>query len=279
MAYVTGLLAKVSQATLATVQYQKFHVHNRARPEALGGIATLVASGQSLKLGTAKRLAEDHLQKLTMAQSRGFNLRRSVGDMPTVAHHSGRPLRAPPGITENLLLPMAYPEGAPMSPSFGSANAAVAGACVTILKGVFQMGWSDGTGVMLSDVSGAEGALDVLVADGCGDRLVPSSFDEDSPGRLSVQGELNKLAANVSMGRLMAGENFYSDCFDGIRLGERIAVKLLIDECTSFGRQSQATLESFDGDCLTLGCDELGRDFLRVDGVSAGEGWWERHAA
>ena len=34
------------------------------------------------------------------------------------------------------LLPLAFPEGSPIHPSYGAGHATVAGACVTILKGL-----------------------------------------------------------------------------------------------------------------------------------------------
>ena len=40
----------------------------------------------------------------------------------------------------NWLLPMAFPEGSPMHPSYGAGHATVAGACTTILKAWFDHG-------------------------------------------------------------------------------------------------------------------------------------------
>ena len=42
---------------------------------------------------------------------------------------------------QSYLLPMAFPEGSPMHPSYGAGHATVAGACVTILKAFFDHGW------------------------------------------------------------------------------------------------------------------------------------------
>ena len=36
-------------------------------------------------------------------------------------------------------------------------------------------------------------------------------------------GELNKLAANISIGRNMAGVHYFSDYYDSLRMGEEIA--------------------------------------------------------
>jgi hypothetical protein len=50
---------------------------------------------------------------------------------------------------------------------------------------------------------------------------------EDYTGRgrnnLTVRGELNKLAANIAIGRNMAGVHYRSGYMESLRLGEQIA--------------------------------------------------------
>lgn len=70
-----------------------------------------------------------------------------------------------------ILLPQAYPEGAPLHPSFPAAHAEVAGACVTILKA-----FTDPTFLVPSP----------LVPSSDGSKLM--SYD----GNLSVEGELKR---------------------------------------------------------------------------------------
>ena len=41
---------------------------------------------------------------------------------------------------------------------------------------------------------------------------------------LTLEGELNKLAANISIGRNMAGVHYFSDYYDSVRMGEEIAL-------------------------------------------------------
>ncbi|MCI0482815.1 MAG: vanadium-dependent haloperoxidase, partial [Candidatus Dadabacteria bacterium] len=82
--------------------------------------------------------------------------------------------------TGNYLLPMAFPEGSPMHTSYGSGHSTVAGACVTILKA-----WFDESAIV----------QDPVIPSADGTALLPY---EGSP--LTVGGELNKLASNVSQG-------------------------------------------------------------------------------
>jgi hypothetical protein len=49
---------------------------------------------------------------------------------------------------------------------------------------------------------------------------------------LTVGGELNKLAANMSIGRNFAGVHWRSDAIEGILLGEQVALEYL--RCSDF---------------------------------------------
>jgi hypothetical protein len=81
------------------------------------------------------------------------------------------------------LLPQAFPEGSPMHSSYGSGHATKAGACVTMLKALWDENQAIKDPVMLDPT------------DSTGQTLVPFS---DSAGTvLTVGGELNKLASNI----------------------------------------------------------------------------------
>ena len=54
---------------------------------------------------------------------------------------------------------------------------------------------------------------------------------------LTVGGELNKLAANVSLGRNACGVHYRSDGVEGMRLGEEIALSILRDMATVYNEQ------------------------------------------
>lgn len=52
-----------------------------------------------------------------------------------------KPTTAPDQVAQKYgtyFLPMAFPEGSPTHPSYGSGHATVAGACTTILKAFFD---------------------------------------------------------------------------------------------------------------------------------------------
>jgi len=72
-------------------------------------------------------------------------------------------------------------------------------------------------------------------------------------GPLTVAGELNKLAANISLGRDMAGVHWRSDGDQGMLLGEEVALSYL-RSCR--GQWNEAftgcTLTRFNGTVVTV---------------------------
>ncbi|MDQ3699658.1 MAG: vanadium-dependent haloperoxidase, partial [Chloroflexota bacterium] len=97
------------------------------------------------------------------------------------------------------LLPMAYPEGCPPHPAYPSGHATMAGACVTVLKAFFN----EAAVMPAPVVPGPDGRS-----------LMPY---EGPP--LTVGGELDKLASNIAIGRVIAGVHWRSDGVEGMKLG------------------------------------------------------------
>jgi hypothetical protein len=129
--------------------------------------------------------------------------------------------------TDSYLLPVAFPEGCPLHPAYGAGHATVAGASVTILKALFDESYVIPNPVVPS--------LDGL-------SLGPyTGPDADS---LTVGGELNKLAANVALGRSFAGIHWRSDYTESLKLGEAVAITVLQDQRLTYG-------EAFDGFSFT----------------------------
>lgn len=116
------------------------------------------------------------------------------------------------------LLPMAYPEGSPTHPAYGAGHATIAGACATILKAWFK--------------GDAPLPFAPMVPSEDGRTLVP--YMGPDAGSLTIGGEINKLAANISGGRNMAGVHWRSDYAQAIRLGEQVALCLLKAQSTTF---------------------------------------------
>lgn len=140
----------------------------------------------------------------------------------------------------NALLPMAFPEGSPTHPAYGAGHATVAGACVTILKA-----WFNET-TRLVDIG-----LDPVQPTDDGLSLVP--YLESDAGDLTVGGELNKIAANVALGRDTAGVHWRSDANESLKLGEELAIGILRDQRGCYNEVFNGfSLTKFDGTTVVV---------------------------
>lgn len=131
------------------------------------------------------------------------------------------------------LLPLAFPEGSPVHTAYGSGHATVAGASVTVLKAFFD-----------------ESALikNPVVPSADGSQLLPYS---GSP--LTVEGELNKLASNISQGRNIAGVHWRTDATEANKLGEEVAISILRDMRGLYSEPFAGfSLTRFDGTTITV---------------------------
>ncbi len=199
------LVARACIYGLRAVFYQKWLVHRRIRPEAFGGRI------HSQLTGMAKYPI--HADILNSAA------------LPAIFNATG-----------SYLLPMPYPEGCPPHPSYPAAHAAIAGACITTLKALFNQSFAIPSPVTASD-------------DGLS--LVPYT----GPA-LTVGDELNKLGSNISLGRDAAGVHYRSDGIEGLKLGEAAAISMLRDVAATVHEQfSGFTLTRFDGTTVTI-CPE-----------------------
>lgn len=139
------------------------------------------------------------------------------------------------GQTGTYLLPMAFPEGSPMHPAYGAGHATVAGACVTILKAFFDESYI------------LPGPYYVANNDG----TALETYGNSGPS-LTVGGELNKIAANIAIGRNMAGVHWRTDYIESIRLGEAIAIGILQEQRATFNESHFFTLTKFDGQTILI---------------------------
>jgi hypothetical protein len=140
----------------------------------------------------------------------------------------------------NALLPMAFPEGSPTHPAYGAGHATVAGACVTILKAWFK------ETTKLVDIG-----LDPVQPADDGLSLVP--YTGSNADDLTVGGELNKIAANVALGRNTAGVHWRSDGTESMKLGEQIAIGILKDQRACYNEVFNGfSLTKFDGTTIVV---------------------------
>lgn len=217
--HILSLTCEVATRALKAIRYQKFNIHRRLRPEALGG---WMYKRREAKPDVLVRLEDLADMEAAYAGSSGI----------------GKALDKANG-KDNWLLPMAFTEGSPTHPSYGAGHATVAGACVTILKAWFDTGWVLRDG---DDPIAYEPATD-------GSELVDVSSNTPP---LTVEGELNKLAANISIGRDWAGVHYYTDYYESVRLGEQIALGILEEQKLTYGETFSMTVPLFDGGTVRI---------------------------
>ena len=290
--HILSLVTEVATRCLKAVRRQKFNYHRRARPEAIGGRLTLTRLGEKdkaflEKLGCSAPAFRRTLEEIPTDLRDAIIEHNAKQNQPGMVSMRGLKCPADPCLPNgidaagfdgcNLLLPMAFPEGSPMHPAYGAGHATVAGGCVTMLKAFFEM-FEDCDSYVERPLCDKDGDPIAFVPNADGSRLVK---DKKFKGKLTIQGELDKLAANISIGRNMAGVHYYSDYYDSLRMGERVAVGILLEQAPTYGDGMQLTFKSFDGDYVTLtgeggSCPSL--SILDRQGRPvAVRDWWLRH--
>lgn len=139
----------------------------------------------------------------------GFYVEQQVGEGADLGIHSDlldSPVLAQIfGKFSSYFLPSAYPEGSPCHPAYPAGHAAFSGASVTILKALYNEDFVIPNPMQIS-----------------GSSRIPYT---DTP--LTIGNELNKLAANIAIGRDIAGVHYRSDGWQGMLLGEKVAIDIL----------------------------------------------------
>jgi len=263
--HILTLVTEVATRALKAVRFQKFNNHIRLRPETLAGrLACLEHIDKQKGLARLAHLLKEMKHHLT--ENGPDDL---AGTIPAiVAHNEAQGGEAAP------FLPMAFPEGSPMHPAYGAGHATVAGACVTMLKAFFDTdavfvlpegkkeneaifkrveapGKENGkeNGKAVDDTPVAY-VSDYCIGKGTGQSLL--CLERQKP--LTLEGELNKLAANISIGRNMAGVHYFSDYYDSLRMGERIALGMLEEQALTYPTDRFVlSVPTFDGPVVRIG--------------------------
>ena len=195
--HLLSLLTEVATRALKAVWYQKWGVHRRLRPEVMAGRIHVKYVGNCA--GTKVN----------------FDLHPAIEQIDLLnrvfAKHG------------SLLLPMAFPEGSPTHPAYGAGHATVAGACTTILKA-----WFDAT-QPFNSLRHARTGAPFMPVQASADGLSLQPYTGSDAGALTIEGELNKLAGNVGVGRNFAGVHWRADYRESLLLGEKIAIGTLMD--------------------------------------------------
>lgn len=242
--HILSLVTEVATRALKAVRFQKFNVHRRCRPEVLAA----------------------RIHQSNVLQHSAPELKALVNDLGTmnsgilseVAKANGK---------NNYLLPMAFCEGSPMHPAYGAGHATVAGACVTILKAFFDhkhpleiVPTNEATPKVkqlikhIGHKTTIHSANLAYVAANHGEKLavVPVLNENCELAKLTVEGELNKLASNISIGRNWAGVHYFTDYYESLLMGEQIAIGILQEQKLMFNENFSMTVPLFGGDTIRI---------------------------
>jgi len=202
---VEVLIAEVISRALKNAWMQKWFVHRMARPEETAGLVHFTINGQ-----------------------KNYPLDSSVLNSKAAAAVFAR--------NGNYFIPMSYPEGCPLHPSYPSGHATASGAAVTVLKWFFDEDF-----VIPNPLT--------TTFDG----LTTVPYTGADAGQMTVGGELNKLASNVGFGRCAAGIHWRQDIQQAMLLGEAVAISLLRDQAHLYNENYTGfTFTGFNGNTITV---------------------------
>ena len=213
-----GTLAEMATRALKGAWFHKWVVNLRLRPEEYGALVQAHLTGSQPVPQAASSLHPDvfHSAVLGMIDSQ-FG---------------------------SFLLPQAFPEGSPTHPCYPTGHGTVGGACITAIKFFF-----DCTQKIKPLLTAAGRNVVVPSTDG----LSLNAYTGSDAGDLTINGELDKLAWNISLGHgIHAGIHFRSSTYQSILLGEKIALAILRDRAQSYFEPFSITITKFNGTTATI---------------------------
>ncbi|SFZ91356.1 hypothetical protein SAMN05428642_10219 [Flaviramulus basaltis] len=229
--HILTLVTEVATRALKAVRFQKYNIHRRCRPEVL---AARITKADTMNI-------EELIEMRDILDSGENSILKQVNASNGKLYESD-----PANNSSNYLLPMAFSEGSPMHPAYGAGHATVAGACITVLKGFF-----DCTSVFKADGTNSDMAY-VSVNEGTQLKSVPVFDKKGNRSRLTVEGELNKLASNISIARNWAGVHYFTDYYESLLMGERIAIGILEEQKLMFNENFSMSIPLFGGDSIRI---------------------------
>lgn len=220
--WLNGLLGNVHKSE-AHAFYGKWYLHRKIRPEQFGNLVDGVLGNRfTLSPNLHSDLLNSAVLPLIFEYNRQLNVKRNMGT------------------AGSFLLPQELNGGSPTHPDPPAGHAFTAGACVTMLKAGFDVGTPDNPKPW--PIQPVQPSADGL-------SLVPTNDN------LTVLGELNKLAANISEGRNMSGiHSRIGGNSLGMTWGEEVAISVLEEHANTYPESFGGfTLTKFDGTTITIG--------------------------
>ena len=216
VAELASVVGEISRHALRAAWVQKWRKNMRLRPEAMAGRIAKIEDGD-----LAASLVHTDVFTLganTISAVKAYNLAEG-GD-------------------EKAWLPLQFAEGSPTHPAYPAGHAAIAGACSTILK------------IYLADAAWSTLGLGVV------ESLDGSQLDAYAgadAANMTIHGELNKLASNMSIGRNMAGVHYRKDGDEGMILGENVAIQYFKDIKDTYNVEiGEISFVGFAGNTITI---------------------------
>ncbi|PYT01871.1 MAG: phosphoesterase [Acidobacteria bacterium] len=213
-----GTMCEMATRALKAAWYHKWIKDLRMRPEEYGALVHARKTNQNPMPQAAAALHADVLNSAVLPK---------IFD----AHGS-------------YLLPQPFPEGSPTHPCYPTGHGTVGGACITALK--FFFNGAQKIRPLLTAAS-----RDVYEASSDGTSL--NTYAGADANDLDLNGELNKLAWNVTIGHgIHAGIHFRSSSYWSILLGEQVALAILRDRAKSYNEPFTVSIKKFDGTTATI---------------------------
>ena len=216
-AFQATAVAAVSANALTAAWVQKWRHHCKLRPETM---AARVATGMAGDTPVYYAPSLLNNAQSTIDAVKAFNQANGGDNAP--------------------FLPLLYAEGSPTHPAYPAGHAVIAGANATILKLIYaDENWS------------TMGNYSAVQHSTTGDSLI--SYTRSDAGDLTVHGELNKLAANIAIGRNIAGVHYRADGDCGMMLGQKVAIAYFKDYISrQIESRGSITIVGFDGVSVTV---------------------------
>jgi hypothetical protein len=216
---ITAFLGVVARAAIDAVWWQKWAVHLRARPEAGGGLVHLWKTDP---------------QHAPKAAAFDANFAKIIKASLDASANRYSPHSATADKDRIFLLSQAFPEGSPTHPAYPTGHGTVAGACITALKFFF-----DGA-TPIQQLT----APMIPSPDG----LSLNPYEGEDIADMTLNGELHKLAHNISFGHgVLAGIHWRSDTDESLLLGEQVALSALDNLVKTYTEQVKVVITTMDG--------------------------------
>jgi len=219
---VVAMVGDVTVEAFRAAWAQKWRAHRTLRPEAFAGLVQKAKVTGQNPFNLNQSLFETHssINVLELIKAKNTLQAGFHANMLSALEAS------------TYLLSQVYPEGSPAHPSYPSGHATIAGACITVIKAMFE------GSTLIKDF-----VTPVIPNPADPTQLTPLVGDDENI--LTVASELDKLAFNIADGRNWSGVHYRADGLQGILLGENVAIEYLREQACKY------TEQTFNGFVLT----------------------------